>query len=155
MWNPLVNRENAAARSHRRAAMTLVEVIMALAIASLTLAGIVAGYAYCLTANVKTELMQAANAKALERLEQARSAVWAPNRAQPQDDLLATNFPDLSVTLDLPGSNPQGTLATIQTLIAPLSTNPPTRMIHVDCIWQFQGVEWVTNSVETIRAPDQ
>jgi len=27
--------------------------------------------------------------------------------------------------------------------------------IHVDCIWQFRGVELITNSVETIRAPDQ
>jgi len=135
--------------------MTLAEVVMALAITGLTLAGMVSGYVYCVTANVKAELMQAGHARALERLEQTRGAVWAPNRDQPQDDLVATNFPDIVVTLDLPGTATNGTLATIRTLIAPISTNPPTRMIHVDCIWQFQGVEWDTNSIETIRAPDQ
>lgn len=135
--------------------MTLVEVTMALAIAGLTLGGIVAGYVYCLRANLKAELMQAGNAKAMGRLEQARSAVWAPNRSQPQDDLVATNFPDLTVTLDLPGNGTNATPATIQTAIAPISNNPPMRLIHVDCLWQFQGVEWITNSIETIRAPDQ
>jgi hypothetical protein len=29
------------------------------------------------------------------------------------------------------------------------------RTIHVDCVWQFRGGEWVTNSIETIRAADQ
>ncbi|HUC84176.1 MAG TPA: hypothetical protein VL970_03210 [Candidatus Acidoferrales bacterium] len=135
--------------------MTLVEAVMALAITALTLGGLVSGYVYCLAANVKAELAQAGAAKATERIEQTRGAVWAPNRAQPQDDLVATNFPDEVVTLDLPGNDTNGTSATIRTLIAPISANPPTRLIHVDCIWQFRGVEWITNSVETIRAPDQ
>ena len=43
--------------------MTLVEVIIALAIAGLTLAGIVEGYIYSTTAAVKAELVQAANAR--------------------------------------------------------------------------------------------
>jgi hypothetical protein len=25
----------------------------------------------------------------------------------------------------------------------------------VDCIWRFKGTELITNSIETIRAPDQ
>jgi hypothetical protein len=25
----------------------------------------------------------------------------------------------------------------------------------VDCVWQFRGTEWITNTIETIRAPDQ
>ena len=135
--------------------MTLIEVVIALAIASVMLGGIISGYIYCMSADVKAELMQAGHARAMERIEQARSAVWAPSRAVPQDDLVATNFPDLVVPLDLPGAATNGTLATIQTTIASISDNPPMRMIHVDCVWQYQGVEWVTNSVETIRAPDQ
>jgi prepilin-type N-terminal cleavage/methylation domain-containing protein len=96
-----------------RAGMTLIEVLIALAITGLTLAGIISGYIYCMNANVKAELMQAAHAKALERIEQTRSAVWAPNRTPPQDDLVATNFPNLLVTLDMPGDSTNGTLATI------------------------------------------
>jgi hypothetical protein len=135
--------------------MTLVEVIVALAVTGLTLSGMVSGYVYCMTSTVKTELMQASHAKALERLEQTRSAVWAPNRAIPQDDLVITNFPALVVTLDLPGADPTGTQATIRTTIASISSSPPMRSVHVDCIWNFRGSEWVTNSIETIREPDQ
>jgi prepilin-type N-terminal cleavage/methylation domain-containing protein len=138
-----------------REGMTLVEVIVALAITGLTLSGMISGYVYCMSSTVKTELMQAAHAKALERLEQTRSAVWAPNRAVPQDDLVATNFPDLAVILDLPGASTNGTQATIRTTIASISSSPPTRSVHVDCIWNFRGGQWETNSVETIRAPDQ
>jgi hypothetical protein len=71
------------------------------------------------------------------------------------DQLVATNFPDEVVSLDMPGTNSGGTLATIQTEIAQISLSPPIRTIHVDCIWQFRGVELITNSIETIRAPDQ
>jgi prepilin-type N-terminal cleavage/methylation domain-containing protein len=138
-----------------RAGMTLVEVIVAMAVTGLALGGMVSGYVFCMNSTVKTELMQAADAKALERLEQTRAAVWAPTRAVPQDDLVATNFPNLTVTLDMPDSDTNGTQATIQTTIASVSSSPPLRSVHVDCIWNFKGSEWVTNSVETIRAPDQ
>src|ERR1019366_131686 len=88
-----------------RSGMTLVEVVIALAITGMTVAGIISGYIYCTTAAVKAELSQAANVKALERIEETRSAIWAPDRASPVDQLVATNFPDLVVTLDLPGTN--------------------------------------------------
>ena len=135
--------------------MTLVEVVIALAISSLMVGGIIAGYNFCTQASVKAELTQAANAKALERLEQTRSAIWAPDRSDPIDQLVSTNFPSLSVTLDMPGSGSNGTLAQINTTITTLASAPPTRSVHVDCIWQFRDASWVTNSVETIRATDQ
>ena len=135
--------------------MTLVEVVIALAISSLMIGGIISGYNFCTQASVKAELTQAANAKALERLEQTRSAIWAPDRSTPIDQLVSTNFPSLSVTLDMPGSGSNGTLAQISTTITTLASTPPTRSVHVDCIWQFRDASWVTNSVETIRATDQ
>ena len=135
--------------------MTLVEVVMSLAIAGLTMAGIVSGYIYCTTSAIKAELSQAANAQALERLEQTRSAQWDTSSYPVVDQLVATNFPDVTVTLDLPGTNAAGTSATIKTTIAQILTWPPIRRIHVDCIWQFRGAEWITNSIETCRAPSQ
>ncbi len=135
--------------------MTLVEVVMALAITGLTVAGIVSGYVYCTRAAVKAELAQAANARAMERIEATRSAIWAPNRADPVDQLVASNFPDLVVSLGVPGTGSNGTPATIQTVITPISLAPPMRKIHVDCIWSFQNFGLVTNTIETIRAPDQ
>jgi prepilin-type N-terminal cleavage/methylation domain-containing protein len=141
-----------------RAGMTLVEVVVALAIAGLMMGGIVTGYIYCATSAIKAELAQAANAKAMQRIEEARSVPWNTSSSVIGDQLVATNFPDEVVTLDMPGTNTTGTSATIQTTITPISPTPfapPMKTIHVDCIWQFRGAEWVTNSVETIRAADQ
>jgi prepilin-type N-terminal cleavage/methylation domain-containing protein len=138
-----------------RAGMTLVEVIVALAITGLMVAGIIRGYIYCATSAVKAELAQAANAKAMQRIEETRSAQWNTSSSLAVDLLVATNFPDKSVTLDMPGTNTNGTSATIKTTISQISLTPPLRRIRADCIWQFRGAEWVTNSIETIRAADQ
>jgi hypothetical protein len=135
--------------------MMLIEVVVALAIGGLMVAGIVKGYIFCTTSTVKDSLYMAANARAMERIEETRSAIWAPYRADPVDELVATNFPDKSVTLDLSGSGSQTTSATLKTEISQISLSPPVRKIRVDCIWQFRGVELVTNTIETIRAPDQ
>lgn len=138
-----------------RAGMTLVEVVIALAITGLMVGGIVTGYIYCTTSAVKAELAQAANARAMERIEEARSARWDTSSWPVVDQLVATNFPDEVVSLDMPGTNTVGTSATIQTTISQISLTPPIRRICVDCIWQFRGVELITNTIETIRAPDQ
>lgn len=135
--------------------MTLVEVVIALAIAGLTLGGIVEGYIYSTTAAVKAGLVQAASARAMERLEETQSAQWDTASWPVVDQLVATNFPDEVVSLDMPGSASGGTLATIKTQIFQISLTPPIRGIRVDCIWQFRGVETITNTIETIRAPDQ
>lgn len=135
--------------------MTLVEVVIALAITVMTVAGIISGYLYCTTAAVKAELFQAANAKAMERIEETRSAQWDTSKWPMVDQLVASNFPDKIVTLDLPGTNGVGTTALIQTIIAQISANPPVRRVRVDCIWRFKGAELVTNTIETCRAPDQ
>jgi len=135
--------------------MTLVEVVIALAITGVTLGGIVAGYIYCTTSAVKAALVQAASARALERIEQARSAQWDTAGSTNVDQLVATNFPNEVVSLDKPGSGSGGTSATIVTTISQISVTPPIRDIRVDCIWQFQGTQWITNTIETIRAPDQ
>jgi prepilin-type N-terminal cleavage/methylation domain-containing protein len=143
-----------------RAGMTLVEVLVALAITGLMVAGIVTGYIFCTTSATKDSLYMAANARASERLEETRGATWSLYGSNPTDELVATNFPDQTVTLDLSGSSLTPTFATLQTTILqilPSSSSPsaaPVRKIHVDCIWQFKG-ETMTNSIETYRAPDQ
>jgi type II secretory pathway pseudopilin PulG len=149
------NQKTVQFSPRNRAGMTLVEVLFSLVITVLIVAGIVNGYIYCTTAAVKAELAQAANAKAMQRLEEVRSATWNTSSSLAEDQLVATNFPDEIVTLDVPGTNTVGTLATIITTITPISLPSPMRTIHVDCVWQFRGGEWITNSIETIRAADQ
>ena len=141
--------------------MTLIEVIIALAIAGLMVVGLVTGYIFSNTSTIKDSLYMEANARALERLEQTRGAVWAPTRANPVDELVATNFPDeTNVTLDVSASSSATAFAILHTEIsqilpsAALPKSAPVRRIHVDCIWQFKG-QLITNSIETCRAPDQ
>jgi prepilin-type N-terminal cleavage/methylation domain-containing protein len=138
-----------------QAGMTLVEVVMALAITGLAIGAIMSGYAYCTTSAQKAALSLAANARAMERLEETRSAQWDTAVWPAVDQLVATNFPTKTVTLDLSGSGDVTTTATIQTLISQISANPPLKQIRVDCIWQFKGVQRITNSIETCRAADQ
>ena len=133
--------------------MTLVEVVIALAITSLTVAGIVEGYIYCTNSTVKESYYLAANGRALERLEQTRSAQWDNSSYPPVDQLVATNFPDEVVTLNKSGSDPDAVSATLHTDISQLSTTPAFKRVRVDCIWQFRGQAQVTNTIETLRAP--
>ena len=139
----------------RRAGMTLIEVVVALAITGLIVAGIVSGYIFCLNASEKGALTMAANSRALERIEQTRSAQWDTSVSPAVDQLVAANFPDTTVVLDQSGTTTNVTAATVRTEITQLSSAPPLRRIRVDCIWQFRGVERITNSIETYRAPDQ
>ncbi|HMD55363.1 MAG TPA: hypothetical protein VKJ65_12500 [Phycisphaerae bacterium] len=135
--------------------MTLVEVVVSLAIAGLIIGGIVSGYTFCLASTEKAELAQVANAKALERLEETQSATWDTASYPVVDQLVATNFPDQNILLNITGSGPSGAPATLKTAISQISLAPPLREIRVDCIWQFRGAGMTTNTIETIRAPDQ
>jgi type II secretory pathway pseudopilin PulG len=135
--------------------MTLVEVVVALAVTGLAIGGIVNGYHYCSNSAQKAALAQAANARAMERLEETRSARWDTSSWPNVDQLAATNFPTKVITLDLSGSGVTVSTATLRTAISQVSSNPPLRRIRVDCIWSYRGSQVITNSVETFRAPDQ
>src|SRR5208337_240273 len=111
----------------RRAGMTLIEVLLSLLIAVLLVVSIVRGYIYCMSSALKAELAQEANAQAFQRLEEARSTTWNTSSSAAQDQLVASNFPNEVVTLDMPGTNAVGTTATILTTITQVSTVPPLR----------------------------
>lgn len=144
-----------ATSSALQAGMTLTEVVMSLAITGMVMGGIVGGYTFCTTSAEKAALSLAASARAMERIEEARSAKWDTSSWPAVDQLVATNFPDKVVTLDLSGSGAGARSATIRTEISPISVTPPLKRIRVDCIWKFRGAEVITNTIETCRAPDQ
>ena len=149
------SRGNGGLQRRHRAGMTLVEVVVAMAVTGMAVGGIVNGYNYCTNSAQKAALSLAANSLAMERIEATRSATWAPDREPAVDQLVATNFPSKVVTLDLAGSGAMVLPATIQTEISLASVSPRLKRIRVDCIWQFRGVQWVTNTIETCRAPEQ
>ena len=135
--------------------MTLAEVVVALAISGLAVGAIFNGYNYSVTSAEKSALSLAAQSKAMERLEQTRCAQWDTTAWPALDKLVGTNFPNQVVTLDLSKTGVGVTSATNITQISQISTAPPLRRIHVDCIWRYRGGQLITNSVETCRAPDQ
>jgi hypothetical protein len=72
------------------------------------------------------------------------------------DEILLTNFPVTVVKLDASGSGTGATYGTNYTQVSLISTNPPLKMVRVDCVWSFKGSsKLITNTMETCRAPDQ
>lgn len=137
--------------------MTLAEVVVALAIVSLTVLGVVGGYTFSTVSAEKASLSLAANTRALERLEETHAAIWNVSSWPMVDQLVATNFPDETVILDLSGQGPGVAYGTNHTTITQVSTAPQLRRVRVDCVWQFRGGTFsgfFTNTVETLRAPD-
>jgi prepilin-type N-terminal cleavage/methylation domain-containing protein len=135
--------------------MTLVEVVIALVVTGLAVGGIIGGYNFCTSAAQKAALIQAANARAMERVEEARSVKWDASSWPSVDQLVASNFPTKTVTLDMSGSGDVVTTAVLETQISRVSTNPPLKRVRVNCIWRFRSGPFITNTIETFRAPDQ
>jgi hypothetical protein len=138
--------------------MTLAEVVVALAIASLTVLSLVRGYIYSTVGAEKASLSLAANTRALERLEDTHAAIWNVSTWPVVDELVTTNFPAKLVILDLSGQGAGITYGTNYTTITQVSLAPQLRRVRVDCVWQFQAGLFsstlLTNTVETLRGPD-
>jgi prepilin-type N-terminal cleavage/methylation domain-containing protein len=139
----------------RQAGFTMVEVVIALAISSVAVGCLAAGYSFAVLVAEKSALSLAANARMMERLEETRSAKWDTASWPQVDELVSANFPDEVMRLDLAGSGSAVTYATNRTQISVLSSDPPLKRIRVDCVWYFKGVQLLTNSIETCRCPDQ
>ena len=152
----------------RNLAFTLVELVIATALSAMMLSGVI--YGYCLSASRAewSSYSLAANSLAMMQLEQTRAAKW-DLQAYPQiDELVSTNFPVDREVLDIPmratnivysnGIPISGNgvvYATNVTTITYLTTNPPLKMIRVDCTWMFLKKGPFTNTVVTYRTSDQ
>jgi hypothetical protein len=138
-----------------RQGFTLPEVVIAGALGALTLGGIIYGYVISAKSAEWSSYYTAAQSLAMQRLEQTRAAKW-DLQAEPQiDNLVSSNFPKSIEILDIPITRTNVVYATNLTTIATISTNPPLKMIRVDCSWTFTGHTLFTNTVVTYRSPDQ
>jgi type II secretory pathway pseudopilin PulG len=136
--------------------LTLVEVLVAFAISGLATAGIVYGYVFSINSAERFSMSLAANTRATERMEQIRSALWDSSSSPVIDQVVASNFPNQTVTLDLSGAGTGVTYATNIATITDISTSPPLKRVRVDCVWTFgTGSQLMTNTIETCRGPDQ
>jgi len=137
-----------------QAAFTLMEVVISATIAAMTVAGIVYGYTQSTKRAEWSGYSLAAQALAVQRLEQTRACRWDPEGGV--DQLVSANFPSQTVVLDIPVIGTNAAYATNVTTITTIAASPPLlRMIRVDCTWKFPTTGRVfTNTVATYRSPD-
>ncbi len=149
----LVERQSGKRRD--QLGITLVEVVLSLAIVSISLGAVVAGYIYSAKIAEWSAYSLAANSLAMQRLEQCRAAKFDVLTTPITDELVATNFPVDVQILDIPRSGSNIAYATNFTTITMVSMDPPLKMIRVDCVWPFKGQRLHTNTLATYRAADQ
>lgn len=141
-------------------AFTLVEVMIAMSIVVVSLAGVITGYIVATRQAEWSAYSLAAQSLATQRLEQTRAAKWDPRAAAiagvTNDELVAANFPTVPTNiLDMPVSGTNVAYATNFTTITDVSSGGyPLRMIRVDCVWSFRQ-RLFTNTIAAYRAPDQ
>ncbi len=142
-------------QSRSSAAFTLAELVVAIAIAAMVMGGLINGYIQSARRAEWSAYSLAAQSLAMQRLEQARACTWDPLGYPAVDELVATNFPVQINILDIPISKTNIVYATNTTTIKFIATNPPLKMITVNCTWNFMRKRNFTNSVATYRAPNQ
>lgn len=138
-----------------KSGVTLVEVVISMAIAAITISSIVAGYAFSARQLEQAACASAAEFMARQRVEQARSAKWDPLAEPPVNELVSSNFPVMVSALDIPVAVNNPIYATNTTTITTVSANPPLKMIRVDCVWWLLSRGPFTNTLIAYRAPDQ
>jgi type II secretory pathway pseudopilin PulG len=139
----------------KRAAFSLVELVIATSIAALTIGGSIYAYVLSMQRAEWSAYSLAAHSLAMQRIEQARAAKWDPMGFPPVDELVSSNFPVQVDVLDIPISGTNVAYATSVTSIATITVNPPLKRIRVDCSWSFVNRGAFTNTLVTYRASDQ
>lgn len=137
----------------RRAAFTLAEVVISVAIASIAVGGIIYGYVLSARRAEWSGYSLAANSVAMQAIERTRAAKWDPSSDPPVDLLTTNQFPTQWTMMDLPISGTNAIYATNYISITTVSTYPPLKMIRVDCVWPFLNGRLYTNTLVDYRSP--
>lgn len=140
-------------RKHGWSGFTLAEVVVAMAVIAILIGGVIRGYVLSARRAEWSAHSLAAESLASQGVEQVRAAQWDPQAWPAIDQLPPTNYAEVDV-LDIPVSG-QPQYATNFVSITTASDDPPLRQIRVDCVWQFAGRGLFTNTIITLRAPDQ
>jgi len=128
-------------RAKAAGAFTLVEVVMAIAILALVMAGMIYGY---VQSNYRAEwssMSLAAQSLASKAVEQARAAKWDVHLSSAQtgsgtsDELPPTNYIQTNV-LVVPGTG-QPLVVTNYVSVSNVVLHPPVRQLRADCVWEL------------------
>ncbi len=152
-----------SAKSFRRGGFTLVEVVVAMAIAALVFAGVIMGLTQSTYRGEWASYNLAAQNLAQQGIEQARAAAWDTLSSTPTDNCTQTNFPPttnnaLDVLVRTTNNLVYATNTWTITNIYSNNSTYPLKMIRVDCTWPWMHngtLAVFTNTVVTYRAPAQ
>jgi prepilin-type N-terminal cleavage/methylation domain-containing protein len=136
-------------------AFTLVEVLMSLFVGAILVGGLITGYVLSSRRAEWSAYSLAAQALAIEKIEQTRAAKWDLQAYPIINDLRSDVFPPDVQVLDIPVSGTNTAYATNFTTIVDVPGSSPLKFVQVDCVWQFAGGRVFTNTIATYRAPDQ
>jgi len=152
----LISRR-AASQTLSDSAFTLAEVVIGIAIATLSFAGVIYGYVLSADRAQWSAYSLAAQSLAMQGIEQARAAKWDPKAWPPVDELGLTNYAEVD-TLDVPVSG-QPVSVTNYVSVSLVSQNPPLRQLRADCVWSMTSGRRTrgpfTNTAITLRTADQ
>lgn len=138
----------------RLCGFTLPEVVISLAIASISIGGIMYGYVISARRAEWSGYSLAAHTAAIQIIERTRAARWDPTANPPIDLLTSNQFPVTeSVMIDLPVSGTNVISVTAITTITTISVTPPLKMVEVECRWPFLNGRMYTNKVVAYRSP--
>ena len=136
------------------AAFTLTEVVISFVILVLVFHGILKAYAIACQRSEWSAHSLAAQSLAMQHMEAMRAAKWDPQNWPIVDEVGLTNYRRADI-LDVPAGSTTTYYATSVVAVTTVTANPPLRQIRADCIWQFKPRGFFTNTVITLRAPDQ
>ena len=136
---------------------TLAEVIVAIAVATLSFGGVICGYVLTADRAQWSAYSLAAQSLAMQGVEQARAAKWDPKAWPAVDELGVTNYTQLDM-LDVPVAG-QPIQATNYISVTAVTQDPPLRQMRADCVWSLVNGKRsrgpFTNTVITLRTADQ
>jgi hypothetical protein len=138
-----------------RRGICLSEVVISIAVSALMVAAVVSSYVLSARSADYISHSGAADAAAQARIEQTRAAKWDTAANPTCDELTSTNFPVQVVPLLVPIVGTGQLYGTNRTTIVTVSTDPPLKMVQVDCVWSYPMRGPFTNSVVMYRSPDQ
>ncbi len=137
------------------AGFALEEVVVALSIVGITTSAAISGYVHVGKRSDWASRSLAADTAAIRRMEQIRVARWDTLAASATDQVVEANFPPTELALDIPQKDSVPVRGTLRTTIQQISSNPPLKMVQVDCVWASLDGRSFTNKLISYRAPNQ